>query len=541
MSTVSSPAAYYIAKSNVCVNSRGESVGHGLFAGRKFGSGEQLALFKRPLVASLDTVRLLDTCANCFVWTEAASAGTRLYVPEDTKVSKCAGCQRFRYCSKFKSDIERLQACQKEAWARGHKHECKVFKALGDKELPKAVVACMELLSWRKHGLIPNDEWEHLCRLQTHIDDFKKSASYPNIELMAMGASQFSLTQDMFDKDFVAAMYARVLTNSLTLITPTLDPLGIVLDAKLGHINHSCDPNAYIMMDGAEISIRTLRPIEKDEEIYISYTDTTIPFQRRQSELKARWFFACKCAKCQHGATLDEDNWAIEPKHLPKELEYAADTIIARETLAQDPSNYVGDSKEEIRVAALQGKAFSEYERAQQLPSAEEAVQAIQDVMQLCHQSKLWPIYRQPYAGLRDDLIVNLLSVGKYTEAWAHCAKRYRDILPKLYPAQFHPVRVVQTWQMAMLAAYLASSEEGIGEPGANMGLIAMMLVKQVLDVAGYSHGAESAFTRSVRVKAEEMIEALKESIGNPNKAVMDRELELQRDMLMDMGDWVKI
>jgi hypothetical protein len=43
-----------------------------------------------------------------------------------------------------------------------------------------------------------------------HIDDFKKTEAWENIELMAMGASQFSLTQNMFNKDFVSAMYARV-------------------------------------------------------------------------------------------------------------------------------------------------------------------------------------------------------------------------------------------------------------------------------------------------------------------------------------------
>jgi hypothetical protein len=76
--------------------------------------------------------------------------------------------------------------------------------------LPKAVLACMELLTRRKHGLIHDDEWALLCQLPTHIDDFKKTEAWENIELMAMGASQFSLTQNMFNKDFVSAMYARV-------------------------------------------------------------------------------------------------------------------------------------------------------------------------------------------------------------------------------------------------------------------------------------------------------------------------------------------
>jgi hypothetical protein len=332
----------------------------------------------------------------------------------------------------------------------------------------------------------------------------------------------------------------EVLTNSLTLITPTLDPLGIVLDPTLGSINHSCDPNAFIMMDGAEISIRTLRPIQRDEEIYISYIDTTNPYHRRQSELKARWFFDCRCTKCQKGATLTEDQWAIDPTEVAQHIKDGADAIVQHESFAQDPANYVGTSKDEIRAAALQGKAFAAYEEAQSIGDAEQAVQLIEDTMLFCQQSGLWPVHRQPYAALRDDLIINLLSTGNYVNAWSHCTKRYIHVLPKLHPVHFHPVRVVQTWQMAMLAAYLASLN-GVKAPGVDMGLITVMLVKQVLDAASLSHGAESAFTKSVRTKAEEMIEALKGVVGKGDKEVMDRELEVQREMLRQMGDWAKM
>ena len=114
-------------------------------------------------------------------------------------------------------------------------------------------------------------------------------------------------------------------------------------------------------------------------------------------------------------------------------------------------------------------------------------------------------------------------------------------IQPKLYPVQHHPVRVVQTWQMAMLAAYFAGEEEDIGAPGANMGLIAMMLTKQVLDASMLSHGPNSTFTQSVQSKANEMSEALKRSVGdNPDTAVINKELELQKALLMEMGDWIK-
>jgi hypothetical protein len=74
----------------------------------------------------------------------------------------------------------------------------------------------MDLLSMKKHGILPGEAWDMLCRLPSHVDDFKKNGNYGGIELMAMGASQFSVTQDVFDKDFVAAMYARVCRVSLS-------------------------------------------------------------------------------------------------------------------------------------------------------------------------------------------------------------------------------------------------------------------------------------------------------------------------------------
>jgi hypothetical protein len=90
---------------------------------------------------------------------------------------------------------------------------------MAGRHLPKAFLACMELLTRRKLGLISDEEWELLCRLPSHIDDFKRNGTYENIELMAMGAGQFSLSQHLFDKDFVAAMYGRV---SLWISLPVL-------------------------------------------------------------------------------------------------------------------------------------------------------------------------------------------------------------------------------------------------------------------------------------------------------------------------------
>jgi hypothetical protein len=58
--------------------------------------------------------------------------------------------------------------------------------------------------------------------------------------------------------------------NALTLVTPTQEPLGLCLDPLAACANHSCDPNAYIVMDGPRLSMRTFTEIKKDEEIFLS-------------------------------------------------------------------------------------------------------------------------------------------------------------------------------------------------------------------------------------------------------------------------------
>ncbi|KAF2682373.1 SET domain-containing protein [Lentithecium fluviatile CBS 122367] len=515
------PSPYYLARSKNCI-------GDGLFAGVNFKGGETIIALKRPLLASLESERLKDTCANCFVWTEESSIGSRLYVKEGTTVQTCAGCKRFRYCSK---------ACQKAAWNRGHKHECKNLRSVSDKEIPKAVLGCMELLVRRKHKLIDDDTWVMLQALETHIDDFVQNGKYPGIELMAMGTSQFSATQNTFTKEFVAAMYARILSNALTLITPTFDPLGIMIDPLLCHMNHSCDPNAYVIMDGPQVQIRTLKDTKKDEEIYISYIDPTNPFARRQNELRARWFFACKCSKCQNGTETQEDEWAIAPKDLNAGFKKMADMWLdANPDLASDPANYVDDSTDGRRVAALQGEVFKLHEDAQ-TADPEEAIRHIESALDLCRQSGLWRIHRQPVPALRDDLIVNALAAGKYELAWAHCVKRHQSVLPKLYPQPYHPVRVIQTWQMAMLAQYLASTGIEV-KPGVDMAVIAGVLINMVNEAAKTSHGPENAFSKSVQEKFKEVETEILGKFGS--RDVMDNAVKMQEKKLIEMGDLVE-
>lgn len=72
------------------------------------------------------------------------------------------------------------------------------------------------------------------------------------------------------------------------------EEVGITVDPLAGVINHSCDPNATYILEGANIRIRSLRHIEAGEEITIAYTDVTFSRDQRRQKL-ADWFFDCAC------------------------------------------------------------------------------------------------------------------------------------------------------------------------------------------------------------------------------------------------------
>jgi len=62
-------------------------------------------------------------------------------------------------------------------------------------------------------------------------------------------------------------------------------------------INHSCLPNSSRLDVGSAIFIHASKPIERGEEITISYFDTLLPLPQRQARSKS-WGFKCKCRRC---------------------------------------------------------------------------------------------------------------------------------------------------------------------------------------------------------------------------------------------------
>ena len=215
--------------------------------------------------------------------------------------------------------------------------------------------------------------------------------------------------------------------NSFNLTTALYDRIGLYLHPYAALINHSCDFNSTVGFDGEELFIKAIRPIKKGEQIFISYIDTTTPKTVRCKELSERYYFDCKCSKCAKGTDTVEDGFQ-EPVQDKEALETA-----------------------ERKALELMQQASASDDKP------EETIKTLESAMHVLRETSAWPLTRQPYASLRDQLIVSLLSAGKYSRAFTHAAIRYLRVDPVVYePA--HPIRHIHAWIVAKLAIFLSQS-----------------------------------------------------------------------------------
>ena len=72
-------------------------------------------------------------------------------------------------------------------------------------------------------------------------------------------------------------------------------------------INHDCAPNAIFVVNSTVLThtVRATRPIMKDEEVTVAYTNPFEPFSKRQQYLSSSFDFKCTCTRCQR-AELDD-------------------------------------------------------------------------------------------------------------------------------------------------------------------------------------------------------------------------------------------
>ena len=64
-------------------------------------------------------------------------------------------------------------------------------------------------------------------------------------------------------------------------------------------LNHSCDPNVIFKQENKYMIFKTIKDINKGEELCNNYIDITLPKKRRLSILKSQYGFTCTCNRCK--------------------------------------------------------------------------------------------------------------------------------------------------------------------------------------------------------------------------------------------------
>ncbi|KAJ5501274.1 Zinc finger MYND-type [Penicillium expansum] len=349
-------------------------MGNGLFATADINPGEDVLHIKTPFVAVLDSPRLEDTCAGCF--------GKR-QMETGNELKACTGCRVVKYCDRV---------CQSKDWKFAHSLECPIFKNVKPMVLPNNARALLRIVLRTARNKYDSEEFKVFDGLETHINEISESqGQLDRINLTAKAVKNYSGTD--VDEGTVASYAAKLDLNSFNLTTSML-----------------CIPS------------------KKGEQIFISYIDTTTPYDIRRNELKERYFFDCQCTKCQRGADTIEDRFLSTPEDMTP-LETA-----------------------EREALELMQKATATS------TETKETIEKLEAAMHKLHETALWPLTRQPYASLRDKLIISLLTAGNFTRAFIHAAIRYLRIDPAVYD-KAHPIRHIHAWSLVRLTVFI--SQEG--------------------------------------------------------------------------------
>ena len=378
--------------------------------------------------------------------------------------------------------------------------------------MPNTVVAVMQMLN----GLNSGDPlYKAILDMETHRDELEKAGGkkWESMQFMAHTALKLSSEKDGAAQLETAKMaLCALMCNSSRLVSPTFDPLGLVLDPQTAVINHCCSPNAVIVFDGPRLSVRALNPIKSDEEIFISYVDSSAPFGVRQAELKDQFFFTCHCDKCKLGANAPQEKF-LKPGPEFEERIKVIDEMIPQ--ITKDPTwqrHILGNSSHDQRLSALQFYAYSYLESPDEKTGHLDPAM-FRKAITIIRNTQVWPLSRAPLPALYQQYSVACLGARRYNEALIAMLRLHILIDPTIYPQQHHPVRVVHAWTLATLAKAVGREEDSpfckaLKACGVDLSILFLGLVSYIHENVAKSHGSQSLFGRMVGDVWENMGEA---------------------------------
>jgi hypothetical protein len=338
-------------------------------------------------------------------------------------------------------------------------------------------------------------------KMETHRDDFEKlgAKKWEAVQLMAHTAVSFAgQKDDRANVERARMVICGLMCNTLRLVTPTFDPLGLVLDPRASIINHSCSPNAVVVFDGPKLSVRALSTVQDGGEIFISYVDSSAPFGVRQAELRDQYFFTCKCSLCELCSDAAHDAFFESTPEFAERIKIIDGML---EQITEDPAwprHILGQSTDMKRLSALQFYGYSCLESPDARFTKEEPA-SLRKAITILRNTGIWPISRAPMPALYQQYVVACLGAKKYNEALVALIRLHFLVDPMVYPQAYHPVRVIHAWTLATLARAVSSEPDtpfckALQACGVDLPIMFLALLSEVREQVPKSHGQSSAF-----------------------------------------------
>ncbi|TRM62623.1 hypothetical protein BD626DRAFT_458277 [Schizophyllum amplum] len=279
--------------------------GRGIWS-KHFIKRGSVILSVKPHTSVLSTPNLASYCSHCF---EAAS---------EAGLKRCARCRIVHYCT---------SGCQTADWTI-HKRECAALQdwathaPSAEVSVPSDAVRCLGRLLWAQQTEGPGSPCSKQVAamqsnrksLQPSAFEFHANLSHFLVRYLGIsspdGLQEFGIasSSDLVD------LTSRFATNSYTVTTPDLTPVGACVSPVVALINHSCSPNAVVVFprtsrvpltEEPNMIVVALRDIQPDEQVLTSYIDTTLPRSMRRRELLDAYSFSCQCTLCTASSVVD--------------------------------------------------------------------------------------------------------------------------------------------------------------------------------------------------------------------------------------------
>nr|XP_020643580.1 histone-lysine N-methyltransferase SMYD3 isoform X1 [Pogona vitticeps] len=406
--------------------------GNGLRLLRPVKPGE-LLYRAEPLAYVVTKKRLGGVCERC--------------LSSKKQLLRCSQCKVARYCDAH---------CQKEAW-QDHRRECKCIKSV-EPNFPPDSVRLVGRIVFKilRQTPCPSENLYSFSDLKSNTEDLNEEMKeglghlattlllYLKVEIH--DASQLPPTLDIFQT------FAKVTCNSFSISNGEMQGVGVGLYPSMSLLNNSCDPNCVIIFEGPQLHLRSIREIQKGEELTISYVETMMLTSERQQHLRRQYCFECDCLMC-HTKSKDADMLAGDEQAWKE---------------AKEVINKMGapKSKEEWEQVLLMCQTFLR-NNSSQLPDTN--------------------IYQLKVLDLAMDACINL---GLLEEALSYGNRTLEPY--RFYYSGFHPLRAVQL----MRVAKLQYSQEMFSQ--------ALETLKQAYDIMKVTHGTEHSLVHDLMMLKED-------------------------------------